>query len=178
MSTDIITVNETTDTVVISPSAGTIGNGLTGGFDAGQVLAVSLSNASASLAAKTTVTASYATLASVSLAAGTWLVVGHASVGADNLGAALAASGIFGLRIYNTTGSATVASVHGAVARDATTFTAQLTAVSVVSLVTLSVTSTVALQIDGSTTLAAYHQDQGSGLTSANATRITAVRIA
>jgi hypothetical protein len=64
------------------------------------------------------------------------------------------------------------------VPRDATTFAAQLTNAAIASVVTLGGTTTVSLQIDGSTTLAAYHQEQGSGAIAANATRITAIRIA
>ena len=166
------------DTVYVTNLGGALGYGLTGGYSVGQTLALSLTASAQSLAAKTTLTASYATLASLSLAAGTWLVVAHASVGADNLGAALAASGIFGVRIYNVTGSANAASVHGSVRTEAATFGAQLTSVSLMAVVTVGVTSTIALQIDGSTTLAAYHQEQGSGAAETNATRISAVRIA
>jgi hypothetical protein len=173
---DTITIEETTDTVFVTPIAGAVGYGLSGGFDQGQTLAVSLTNATGTLGAKTAVTATYATLTSVSLAAGTWLVVAHASVGATNLAAALAASAIFGVRLFD--GTNTIASVHGAVARDTTTFAAQLAEVNVMSLVTLAATATVSLQIDGDTNLSAYHQEQGSGLTLGNATRITAVRIA
>lgn len=164
------------DTIYITNLAGVVGYGLTGGYSVGQTLASSLSSSQASLSAKTTVTASYATLASLSLAAGTWLVIGHASVGADNLAAALTASAVFGLRLFD--GTSTIASIHGAVPRDATTFSAQLANAAVSSVVTLGGPTTVSLQIDGSTTLAAYHQEQGSGAVAANATRITAIRIA
>jgi hypothetical protein len=164
------------DTVFVTNLGGALGNGLTGGYSVGQTLAVSLTSAQASLASKTAVTASYATLASVSLAAGTWLVVGHASVGATNLAAALAASAIFGVRIFD--GTNPVASAHGGIARDATTFAAQITSVGLVAVVTLASTSTISLQIDGTTTLSAYHQEQGSGDTTGNATRISAIRIA
>jgi hypothetical protein len=164
------------DTVYVTNLGGALGYGLTGGYSVGQTLAVSATNSQNSLASKTTVTASYATLASLSLAAGTWLVIGHASVGADNLSAALAASGIFGLRLFDGTNA--IASCHGSVRTEATTFSAQLTSASIVGVVTLASTATVSLQIDGSTTLAAYHQEQGSGATTGNATRISAVRIA
>lgn len=166
------------DTIIVTNLGGALGFGLTGGYSPGQTLAASLTGSAASLSAKTTVTASYATLASFPLAAGTWLIVAHASVGADNLGAALAASGIFGVRIYNVTGAANLASAHGSVRTEATTFSAQLTSASLMTVATLSATSTIALQIDGSTTLAAYHLEQGSGATETNATRITAIRIA
>ena len=164
------------DTVFVTNLGGALGYGLTGGYSVGQTLAASLTSAQASLSAKTAVTASYATLASVSLAAGTWLVVGHASVGATDLTVALTASAIFGIRIFDGTNA--VASMHGGVARDATNFAAQITNASVVAVVTLASASTVSLQIDGSTTLSAYHQEQGSGATTGNATRISAVRIA
>lgn len=164
------------DTVFVTNLGGALGYGLTGGYSVGQTLATSLTTAQDSLSAKTAVTASYATLASVSLAAGTWLVVGHASVGATNLAAALAASAIFGVRIFDGTNA--VASAHGAVPTDATTFAAQITNASLVAVVTLASASTVSLQIDGSTTLSAYHQEQGSGATTGNATRISAIRIA
>lgn len=164
------------DTVYVTNLGGALGYGLSGGYSLGQTLAAGLTSSQASLTAKTTLTASFATLQSVSLAAGTWLVVGHASVGADNLGAALAASGIFGLRLFD--GTNTFASTHGSVRTEATTFSAQITGASVVGVVTLASPATVSLEIDGSTTLAAYHLEQGSGATATNATRLSAVRLA
>jgi hypothetical protein len=174
---DIITIDETTDQVKILSAGALVGYGLTGGFDSGQTLAVSLSSATGTLSAKTALTGSFATPAgaSVSLAAGTWLVVAHASIGATNLAATLAASATYGLRIFD--GTNPVASVHGSVARDATTNAAQITSAALSTLVTIGVTSTISLQVRGSTDLSVYHQEQGSGATTGNATRIVAVRI-
>lgn len=175
---DIIKIIETTDTVKIVPVAGSIGNGLTGGFEAGQTLAVSLTSSAASMSAKTALTGSFATLtgASLSLAAGTWIVTAQASIGATTLGSALAASGIFALRLFN--GTTTIVSVHGGVARDATTTTAQLSSGCLSAIVTIASTTTISLQAVGTTTLSAYHQEQGSGTTQGSATYISAVRIA
>ena len=173
---DIIKIEETSDVVKIVAVAGAVGYGLSGGFEAGETLAVSLSSATNTLASKTAVTAAYANLRTISLGAGTWAISANAAVGATTLGSALAASGIFGLRLHD--GTNTLASTHGFVPRDSATPAAQLASSCLQAVALLASTTTISLQINGSTTLSVYHQEQGSGTTSGSSTILSAVRIA
>lgn len=173
---DTVIINETNDNVIVTTAGGTVGYGLSGGFNVGQTLAVSLTNSAANLASNTALTGAYATLTSIgSLAAGTYLVSATASIGATNLGAALAASRTFGIQLFN--GTAVAASTHGVVPTSATT-AAQLASASLCTIVSLAATGTISLQARGATDLSAYASEQGSGATAANATRIMVTRIA
>lgn len=176
---NIVSISDDGTTVTVSPASPGMGYGLSGAFLTGQTVAVSLTTASASMSLDTVMSASYSTLTSVSLAAGTWLVIAHASAGAANLGAALIADFMYGIRIYD--GSTTLASAHEMVPTSVVT-TAQLSSSSCSALVTLASTTTISLQgasSSGATFLSFYTQSQGIvGTPVANATAIRAIRIA
>lgn len=174
-----VTISEDGNTVTVAAQIPSLGYGLTGSFLTGEQVDVALTTASVTLASTTAFTATFTTVAgmSLTLAAGTWLITAHASVGATNLGATLANSFPYGIRLYD--GTTALASCHGFVPTSA--FNAsQLSGSSLSVVATVAASTTVSLQgaASASILLSFYANEQGSAVAAPGATKLTAVRLA